>query len=93
MPQQVYEVTARTTRQLEWVNSGVTPSAISCALIDRNETLVSSVAAVSSGNGHYYALVTHPGSGCWVVNEWIAVINANTYVSRQFGHVITQEVD
>jgi hypothetical protein len=46
----------------------------------------------ASGNGHYYALIAHPGSVQWVVQEWIAVINANTYIDRQFGHVIYPSV-
>lgn len=92
-PLRHYEIVAGSTIKLTWINSGVTPSSIACTLRDRNETLINSVAATTSGNGHYYAVVLHPGSAQWVVNEWVAVINANTYVDRQFGKVVTLEVD
>jgi hypothetical protein len=87
-----YDVIAGSTIKLTWVNSGVTPSSIAATLRDKSESLISSMAASSSGDGQYYAIIRHPGSAQWVVNEWIAVINGNTYVNRQFGRVITGEV-
>lgn len=84
---------AYTTERVTWVSSGAVAGTIASTLRDRNETLVSSMAATSSGNGAYYALMTMPGSSCWLVNEWVTVINANTYVQRQFLHVLTLEVD
>ena len=54
---------------------------------------MSSVAATSSGNGFYYAPMVAPSSYPWYVNQWIAVINANTYVSRQLVRVHKLEVD
>ena len=53
-------------------------------LINAEEALVSSMAAVSSGNGYYYAPHTLPSSKQWLINRWFAVINANTYVRSQF---------
>jgi hypothetical protein len=95
MPRQhdIYEVLANCTKTLAFVSSGAVAGTISSALIDRNETLISSVAASDSGNGHYYAVMAHPGSAQWVVNEWRAVINGSTYIGRQFGKVVTMEVD
>lgn len=93
MPANVYDCVAGSTKELRFVNSGAIAGSISCALLDRNETLITSVAATSSGNGFYYALLVHPGSTCWVVNEWKAVFGANSYTMRQFGRVIAMEVD
>jgi hypothetical protein len=91
--QNIYEVIAGATIKLTWVNSGVTAAPICSTLRDKSDTLVSSVAATDSGNGHYYAVMQHPGSAQYVVNQWLAVINGNTYVDRQFGRVYTGEVD
>jgi hypothetical protein len=88
----VYDCIANTTKTLTWISSGVTPSAISCALIKWDETLISSVAATSSGNGHYYAEVVHPGSAQWLVNEWRATVNGNLRIHRQFGEVRVMQV-
>lgn len=89
----VLETIAKTTERLTWVSSGVAAASISSALRDNSDALVSSIAATSSGNGFYYALMTMPGSSCWCVNEWIAVIGVNTYVYRQNVHVNKLEVD
>ena len=72
------------TVTLTWVNCGAAPSKICSTLLDTNESLVSSVAGVSSGSGSYYAPHTLPGSKQWLVNRWYATINANTYVRSQF---------
>jgi hypothetical protein len=88
-----YEVIAGSTIRLTWVSSGAVPSSIASTLRDRNEVLVSSLAATSSGGGAFYAIMPHPRTPGWYVNEWIAVVNANTYTNRQFGKVVTMEVD
>ena len=67
-----------------WVNCGAAPSRIVSNLLDSTETVVSSVAGVSSGNGYYYAPHTLPSSKQWLVNRWFATINASTYVRSQF---------
>lgn len=90
--QETYEVIAGATKKLTWVSSGVVAGTIASTLRDRSETLVSSMAASSSGDGQYYAIMGHPATPGWYVNEWIAVINAQTYVNRQFGYVYTPEV-
>ena len=82
----VVEAVAGTTLKLTWVTSGVTPTGIVANLINNVESLVSSLTAVSSGNGHYYGLMTLPNSDAWYVNEWYAYIGVNTYVSRQLVH-------
>lgn len=73
------------------VCSGATISSLSAALRDRSDTLVTSVAATSSGNGFYYADLPLPNTPQWLVNEWIGVISANTY--RRFALVEVQKVE
>lgn len=89
----ILETIGGNTIRFTFVSSGDTASPISSALYDGSETLVSSVAATSSGNGFYYAPMVAPSSYPWYVNQWIAVINANTYVSRQLVRVHKLEVD
>jgi hypothetical protein len=88
-----YFVLAGATKTLTLIDSGTVPDSVSCALLSSNETLINSVAATSSGNGHYYAVVEHPGSSQWVVNEWRTTVNGHLYKLRQFGKVMALEVD
>jgi hypothetical protein len=81
--------TLRTT----FVCSGATVSPIHSALYDKNESLVTSVAATSSGDGHYFADLSLPNSPQWMVNKWSGVINANTYVRYALVQVQAVEVD
>lgn len=87
-----YEFIVGTTKRLTWVSSGTTATDICATIRDRSNALVSSVTALSSGNGHYYAVLTHPSTAGWYVNEWVAAINASTYIDRQFGLGLTLEV-
>ena len=89
----IIETIGGNTIRFTWVSSGDTASPISCALYDGSETLISSVAATSSGNGLYYAPMRVPTSMPWYRNEWIAVVNANTYVGAQLVRVHRLEVD
>ena len=75
------------------VNSGATITPISSALINGSETLISSKAMTSSGNGFFYADLSLPNTPQWLVNEFIAVINANTYKKYQLINVVKPEVD
>lgn len=85
----VVEVIAGTTLRSTWVNSGVTPSQLTSALLSGSETLVSSVTPISSGDGHYFGPLAIPASGpAWYVNEWRAVIASNTYTDRQLVRVV-----
>lgn len=79
----VYEVGAGTTFKPTWVNTGQAPSPITSALIDRTQVVVSSVAAVSSTNGAYFALHQMPTTPGPYVNEWRATIGGQLYVNRQ----------
>lgn len=79
----VIECVAGTTITLTWISSGSTASPISAALWSGSETLISSLTATASGNGHYYALMDVPTSGGNYVNEWFAIVGVNTYRSRQ----------
>jgi len=87
------ECIAGTTIRLTWTNTGVTPSIITSALITGSETCISSLAAVASGDGHFFALHSVPTSGGWFINEWRAIIASNTYVDRQLVKSIRLEVD
>lgn len=89
----ITERIAGTTIRATFVNSGAVGAAIASTLRDKNEALVNSVMAQSSGNGFYYAIHVLPNSSAWYVNEWIASINANTYIERQFIRAIHPEVD
>ncbi len=86
------EIIAGTTVRTTFVSSGTTVSTNASALFDSTETLVDSVSAISSGAGFWYVihLVTTPG---WYVNQWTSVIEANTYIHRQFIRAILPEVD
>jgi hypothetical protein len=72
------------TLKLTWISSGSVAGTIFSNLLDRNHAVVSSVPAVSSGDGHYYALHTLPDSKQWLINRWTAVVNANTYRKSQY---------
>ena len=88
----VYEDIAGTTVRTTWVNSGVIPDSILSTLKDSTENVLENVAGVNSGNGFYFALHHLPLSAGWYVNEWFAVIQANTYVKRQFIRGVHPEV-
>lgn len=73
------------------VCSGATINSAYSCLRDGNHALVTSLAATSSGNGHMYADLPLPTSAGWMVNEWGAVINSNTY--RRFALVDVRGVE
>jgi hypothetical protein len=81
------------TLRSTFINSGATASPIYSCLRDKDDVMVSSRAGVDSGNGHYYADLPLPTSACWMVNEWGAVISANTYRRFQLIEVAKPEVD
>lgn len=89
----VFERIAGTTFKGTWVNSGTSPSQITSALIDRGLAVVSSVSAISSGNGLYFALHQLPNSGQPLINEWRAWVNSYQYVDRQLIKVIDLRAD
>lgn len=75
------------------VCSGATITDGYSCLRDASNALVTSRAAVNSGNGFLYADLPLPTSAQWMVNEWGATINANTYRRFALVDVKTVEVD
>lgn len=77
-----------------WVtNSVAPPSTITSALIDRTNTVVDSVTAISSGPGSYFAMHQLGNSPGPYVNEWRAWVNSYQYVNRQYLKIIDPQVD
>ena len=89
----VLERIAGTTLMQTVVNTGGTISPLSFQLLSGSDTLVSSVAGVSSGGGAYYGLHLLPNSEAWYVGQMIGVINTNTYVARQLVRARAVECD
>ena len=83
LPIPIVDVVAGTTLKATWINSGVTPSSLSSALLDAGDAVVNSATPVSSGNGHYFAVHFVPTSQPWYVNRWINFTEGNTYQHRQ----------
>ena len=59
-------------RMFTWVASGYTVETLWFALYTGSETLVSSAIGVSSGAGHYYAIVTMPSTPGYYQGIWNA---------------------
>jgi len=93
MRMNVREKVAGSTYKATWVSSGGIPNPITSSLIDKNKTVVSSISAVASGNGAFYALHPVPNTPGWYVNEWRALAGGFQYVNRQLLHVINEDVD
>lgn len=81
------------TYKVTWVSSGALPDLISSALLDKNEFVVSSIAAVSSGGGFYFALHQLPNTPGFYANEWRAQVGSRAYVTRQLVSVLDIQVD
>lgn len=87
------ELIAGTTFRTTFVSTGTTVASNVSTLLDGNGTLVGSVTAVDSGDGHWFAIhqVQTPG---WYVNKWFSVIAGNTYVpTPQLIRALELEVD
>lgn len=87
------EIIAGTTLRSTLVSSGATMSPACSNLLSGSGTLVDSSAAVSSGNGFYYAIHQLPNTPCWYVNKWFAFISPNTYVAAQYVKAIVPGVN
>lgn len=87
------KILAGTTKQSTWVSSGITASPIYVALLDGSETVVSSTSMTSSGNGHYFGLITYPNTPGFYVVEDKATVATYPYKSRQTVKVVLSEVD
>ena len=81
------------TIQVTMVNSGVTPSAINCAVYNGDETLVDSGSMTSSGNGHYFFDHTIVNTEGFYVAETLATINSKPYKNRIRFKAIKGETD
>ena len=75
-----------------FISSGDTPSPITLAIFDKDETVISSVAMTSSGNGHYYANASVSTPGFYAA-EWKATIGGNPYRRRELFQAVLMEVD
>lgn len=81
------------TVQVTWIDSGISPSSIICAVYDGGEVLVDSGSMTSSGNGHYYFNHTIPDTPGYYVAETLATINALPYKRRVKYQVVLEQVD
>ena len=81
------------TLKVTWINSGITPSTILMMVRNSSDTLVSSAAMTSSGNGHYYGLYTLPNTTGYYVAETIATISTYPYKDRIKFKAVTGEAD
>lgn len=81
------------TLRATFVCSGATISSGYSCLRDGSNLVVTSRAAVDSGNGHLYADLALPSSAGWLVNEWGATINGNFFRRFALVEVKTVEVD
>lgn len=86
------EVLVGDTFKQTFIASGTDPSVITAAVLDGNETVVSSGAGVNSLNGHFYrnVKVNTPG---YYVSQWDATINGLPYKRRLRFKAILNEVD
>lgn len=90
----VVEVLAGTTIKTTYTNLlKLNPDSACSILVTGSETVVSSVAAVSSGGGQMYALHTLPNTSCWYVNRWHTRSGISTYVAAQYLKALVPEVD
>lgn len=93
MTKVIRDILSGTTKVSTWVNSGVTPSAISVAVYNSSESLVSSSTMSSSGNGHYYKPITFPETPGFYMLKWKSTIGGDPYIDKMFVRVIRGEVD
>jgi hypothetical protein len=89
----VLDAIAGTTLKATFASSGSTIGQIDMCLLDNNESVVSSVTPVSSGNGFYYAPLYVPTSLPWYVLRSRAIIGVNTYINRALVRVYQLQVD
>lgn len=89
----VTEIIAGTTLRTTWISSGTTASGITSILRDKDDAVVNTATPVDSGSGFWFAVHAIPNTAGWYVNEWRAIVAANTYVNRQFIRAVRPEVD
>lgn len=81
------------TMKISWINSGITPTAISARIYNGDETVVDSATMASSGDGHYYHLHTIPNSPGFYVAETLATIAGKPFKRRQKFQAVIEDVD
>lgn len=81
------------TIKVRWVNSGVTPSAITAKCFTGSETVVDSAAMVSSGSGFYYHLHTVPDTPGFYTIETIATVSNKPYKNREVYQAVLKDVN
>lgn len=81
-----------TTIKQTYVNSGNTPTSINASVLTGSETVISSGTPVSSGDGHYYRMVTVNSPG-YYVSLWESTIAGKTYRKKDTFRVIVGDVD
>ena len=81
------------TMKVTWVNSGITPTSIILGIYNGSDTLVSSAAMTSSGNGHYFGMYTLPDSVGFYVAETLAMVSGNPFKDRIKFKATKGEVD
>jgi hypothetical protein len=89
----VNKIQAGTTRELTWVWSGSSPDSLYVAIVDGEESTVSSQSMVSSGGGLYYAEVTLPSSKGYYVASFNATIGGNPYIDKIPFKIVYTEVN
>jgi len=80
------------TVRLTWVSSGAVADSIGVAAYDSDETVVGTVAMVSSGNGHYYGDYTLSNTPGYIVFQTTAWVSSYRYVNRVKLNKVLEEV-
>jgi hypothetical protein len=79
--------------KITWINSGITPDALTFAVYDGLESLVGSGTMTASGNGHYFGYSTLPGSAGFYTTETTAEIGGYPFIRRQKVRAVIEDVD
>lgn len=94
--EQVRNIVLGDTFRATWVSSGATASPIQYRILTGSETIVSTYAGVSSGNGHYYVDARIDPSS-WQAGmyqaRWYATVNANTHINAEWLNVFPSEIN
>ncbi|HEX7012328.1 MAG TPA: hypothetical protein VF161_06270 [Steroidobacteraceae bacterium] len=92
MTERVVQITLGSTFRATWVSSGASANPIVYNVLSGSETLVSSYAGQSSGNGHYYVDAVVHSPGLWQ-GVWYSTVTQNTYVSVEWLAAFPQDTD
>ena len=81
------------TKTFTWVSSDASPTSIHVAIINIDETVVSSATMTSSGNGHYYSFMSIPTTPGFYVASWNATVGGSQRVHKRYFRCILGEVN